>query len=151
MTAQRLPVSVCLIAGNEAARIRRALESVAHWTSEIIVVLNDEVNDGTDKIAAEFGAKVFREPWKGHIAQKNSAIQKAAQQWILGLDADEEVSPALKEEIAVCLKTQKKWDPLPLSAFRAAHFIAGAGFAWRLVSRPQNPVVAAWTGTLGRS
>lgn len=117
MTAQRLPVSVCLIAGNEAARIRRALESVAHWTSEIIVVLNDEVNDGTDKIAAEFGAKVFREPWKGHIAQKNSAIQKAAQQWILGLDADEEVSPALKEEICRLFE-----DPKKMGSFAAFSF-----------------------------
>ncbi|MGH7992431.1 MAG: glycosyltransferase family 2 protein [Limisphaerales bacterium] len=95
----KLPISVCLIAGNEAARIRRALDSVAGWTSEIIVVLNDDVNDGTDRIATEFGAKTFREPWKGHIAQKNSAAAKAAQPWLLGLDADEEVSPALRSEI----------------------------------------------------
>ena len=73
-----------MIAGNETHRIRRALESIAGWTAEIIVVLNDDVNDGTDKIAAGFGAKVFREPWKGHIAQKNSAAQKANSDWILG-------------------------------------------------------------------
>jgi glycosyltransferase involved in cell wall biosynthesis len=100
MTAQpRFPISVCLIAGNEAARIRRALESVASWASEIIVVLNDDVSDGTDKIAVEFGAKIFRESWKGHIAQKNSAAQKAAHEWILGLDADEVISPELQKEI----------------------------------------------------
>jgi glycosyltransferase involved in cell wall biosynthesis len=98
-TRQRLPISVCMIAGNEAQRIRRALESVAGWTSEVVVLLNDDVNDGTDKIAESFGAKVFREPWKGHIAQKNSAAGKAAQPWILGLDADEEVSPELRDEI----------------------------------------------------
>jgi glycosyltransferase involved in cell wall biosynthesis len=96
---KQLPISVCIIAGNEAARIRRALESVAGWTSEIIVVLNDDVNDGTDKIAESFGAKVFRESWKGHIAQKNSAAQKANSDWILGLDADEEISPELGDEI----------------------------------------------------
>lgn len=95
----RLPISVCIIAGNEAARIRRTLASVAGWTQEIIVVLNDDVNDGTDKIAAEFGAKIFREPWKGHIAQKNSAAQKAAGDWLLGLDADEEISAPLRDEI----------------------------------------------------
>ena len=95
----RLPISVCIIAGNEAHRIRRALESVASWTAEIIVVLNDDVSDGTDQIAAEFGAKAFREPWKGHIAQKNSAAQKATGDWILGLDADEEISPPLRDEI----------------------------------------------------
>jgi len=98
-TAQRLPISVCLIACNEAPRIRRALDSVAGWASEIVVVLNDDVNDGTDKIAESFGAKVFREPWKGHVAQKNSAASKATEPWILGLDADEEISPALHDEI----------------------------------------------------
>ncbi|HEY4417204.1 MAG TPA: glycosyltransferase family 2 protein [Verrucomicrobiae bacterium] len=94
-----LPISVCIIAGNEAHRIGNALKSVHGWVSEIIVVLNDTVSDGTDQIAAKFGAKVFRESWKGHIAQKNSAAQKAAQPWILGLDADEEISPALRDEI----------------------------------------------------
>ena len=99
----KLPISVCIIAGNEATRIRRTLESVAGWTAEIIVVLNDDGNDGTDKIAESFGAKVFREPWKGHIAQKNSAAAKAVQPWLLGLDADEEISPALRDEIQQAL------------------------------------------------
>ena len=109
----RLPISVCLIAGNEAHRIRRALASVAGWTAEIIVVLNDDVSDGTDRIAAEFGAKVFREPWKGHIAQKNSAAQKATGDWLLGLDADEEISPPLRDEIRRALA-----QPGEFAAFR---------------------------------
>jgi len=83
----------------EAGRIGRALESVAGWTSEIIVVLNQEVMDGTEEIARQHGAKVFREPWKGYIGQMNSAAQKAAGEWILGLDADEAVSPELRQEI----------------------------------------------------
>jgi glycosyltransferase involved in cell wall biosynthesis len=107
-TEQRLPLSVCMIAGNEAHRIRRALESVAGWTSEIIVVINDDVSDGTDKIVAGFGAKVFREPWKGFKAQKNSAAQKANQAWILGLDADEVVSPELREEIQRTFADERK-------------------------------------------
>jgi glycosyltransferase involved in cell wall biosynthesis len=88
-----------MIAGAEAARIRRTLDSVAGWVEEIIVVVNDDVTDGTDRLAETFGAKVFREPWKGHIAQKNSAAEKAASDWILGLDADEVVSPELRAEI----------------------------------------------------
>ena len=99
MTAEKSPISVCIIAGNEAARIRRALESVAGWTGEIIVVLNDDVSDGTDKIAESFGAKVFRETWKGFVAQKNSAAEKASLPWLLNLDADEEIPPRLREEI----------------------------------------------------
>ncbi|HEU6447353.1 MAG TPA: glycosyltransferase family 2 protein [Verrucomicrobiae bacterium] len=97
--AEKSPISVCIIAGNEAARIRRALESVADWTAEIIVVINDDVKDETDKIAESFGARVFREAWKGFVGQKNSAAEKAAQPWILNLDADEEISPQLRDEI----------------------------------------------------
>lgn len=99
MTAARLPVSVCLIAGNEAARIRRALTSVSGWAAEIVVVLNEDVNDGTDQIAAEYGAKVYREKWQGFGPQKNSAAAKCTQPWLLNLDADEEVTPGLAEEI----------------------------------------------------
>jgi len=98
-TESRLPLSVCMISGAEAPRIRRALDSVAGWTSEIIVVINQEVSDGTDRIAESYGARVFREPWKGHIAQKNSVADKATQEWILGLDADEVVSPELRAEM----------------------------------------------------
>ncbi|MEJ0088725.1 MAG: glycosyltransferase family 2 protein [Limisphaerales bacterium] len=88
-----------MISGSEAHRIRRTLASVAEWAGEIIIVLNEDVSDGTDMIAAEFGAQVFREPWKGYAAQKNSAAEKATKEWILSLDADEEISPALRNEI----------------------------------------------------
>lgn len=98
-SGKRLPISVCMIAGAEAHRIRRSLESVASWSSEMIVVLNDNVGDGTDEIAKNCGAQVFREPWKGHVAQKNSAASKASHPWLLGLDADEVVSPELRADI----------------------------------------------------
>lgn len=88
-----------MVSGAEAGRIGRALESVAGWTSEIVVVLNEEVADGTDSIAEKYSAKTFREPWKGFIAQKNSAAEKATQPWLLNLDADEVVSPELRHEI----------------------------------------------------
>src|SRR5262249_51931759 len=98
-TMKKLPISVCMIAGAEERRIGRALESVSNWTRETIVVVNKEVTDQTEEIARGLGARVFREPWKGHVAQKNSAAQKAGEEWILGLDADEVVSPELKEEL----------------------------------------------------
>src|SRR5580698_11352503 len=89
-----------MVSGAEAQRIGRALESVAGWTSEIVVVLNEDVRDGTEEIAVKHGAKVFREPWKGFVGQKNSAADKATAPWLLNLDADEAVTPALAEEIA---------------------------------------------------
>jgi glycosyltransferase involved in cell wall biosynthesis len=95
-----LPLSVCMISGAEAQRIGRALESVAEWAGEIIVVLNEEVADGTEAIAVKHGAKVFREPWRGFIGQKNSCAEKASFPWVLNLDADEVVSSDLASEIA---------------------------------------------------
>jgi glycosyltransferase involved in cell wall biosynthesis len=103
LRVNKQPITVSIISGAEASRIGRALESVAGWASEIVVVLNEDVRDGTEEIAKKHGAKVFREPWKGHVAQKNSALAKATQDWILGLDADEAVSPGLRDEIVVAL------------------------------------------------
>ena len=98
-TATKLPISVCIIAGNEAHRIGNTLKSVHGWVSEIIVVINHDVNDGTDKIVESFGGKVFREPWKGNIAQNQSATDKATCDWLLSMDADEVVSPELRASI----------------------------------------------------
>jgi glycosyltransferase involved in cell wall biosynthesis len=120
-----LPISVCLIAGAEAQRIRRPLESVSGWTGEIIVVLNEEVTDGTDQIVQSFGGKVFREPWKGYVAQKNSAAQKAGQEWILSLDADEVVSPALRDELQKLFSEPEKLRPFAAFSFPRCTFYGG--------------------------
>jgi glycosyltransferase involved in cell wall biosynthesis len=120
-----LPISVCLIAGAEALRIRRPLESVSGWTGEIIVVLNEEVNDGTDQIAQSFGARVFREPWKGYVGQKNSAAQKAGQEWILSLDADEVVSPGLRDELQKIFSDPEKLRPFAAYSFPRCTFYGG--------------------------
>jgi glycosyltransferase involved in cell wall biosynthesis len=95
----KLPISVCVISGAEAGRIGRLLGSVAEWTSEIVVVLNEGVEDGTEGVAASFGAKIFRHPWQGFREQKNLALGHATQPWVLSLDADEEVSPELRQAI----------------------------------------------------
>ncbi|HVM49889.1 MAG TPA: glycosyltransferase family 2 protein [Candidatus Acidoferrum sp.] len=96
----KLPITVSMISGPEAPRIGRALASVADWASEIVVVLNADVHDGTAEAAEQYGAQVYREPWKGFVGQKNSAAEKAGQPWLLNLDADEVVSPELAYGIA---------------------------------------------------
>lgn len=118
----KLPISVCLISGAEAHRIATALDSVAGWTSEMIVVLNDDVSDGTEAIARAKGAQVFREPWKGHIAQKNSSAAKATQPWILGLDADEAVSSELRAEIEHLFLSGKPEQHAAYSFPRLTHY-----------------------------
>jgi glycosyltransferase involved in cell wall biosynthesis len=92
-----LSLSVVIITLNEEANLPRTLASVA-WADEI-VVLDSGSTDRTREIAESFHAKVFVEPWKGFAGQKNSALAKATGDWILSLDADEELEPALAEEI----------------------------------------------------
>jgi glycosyltransferase involved in cell wall biosynthesis len=93
-----MTLSVCVITLNEEANIARTLESVRAIANEMIVV-DSGSTDRTVALAREHGAKIFVEPWKGFAAQKNSALAKAAGDWILSLDADEEVSPELAASI----------------------------------------------------
>lgn len=104
-SSPRLPISVCMIAGAEAERIGRSLSAVVEWVSDVHVVINDDVNDETESIAQKLGATVYRESWKGHIDQKNSAAAKATQPWILALDADEVVSAELRGEIQALFRS----------------------------------------------
>jgi glycosyltransferase involved in cell wall biosynthesis len=100
-------LSVVIITHNEESNLARTLESViplvADGKGEIIVV-DSGSTDRTVEIAKSFGARVFVEEWKGYAAQKNSVIDKATGDWILSLDADEEVSAELLEEIDRKLK-----------------------------------------------
>jgi len=92
-----MTVSVAIITVNEEANIRRTLESV-RWADEIVII-DSGSTDRTCDIAREFGAKVFIEKWKGFAGQKNSAIEKCTSDFVLSLDADEEVTPELAAEI----------------------------------------------------
>ena len=105
----RMNLSVCIITFNEEANIARTLESVKEIAGEIIVV-DSGSTDSTVSIAQSYGAKVFVEPWKGFALQKNSALDKASCDWILSLDADEEVSRELLESIKAVFKSG---NPLP--------------------------------------
>jgi glycosyltransferase involved in cell wall biosynthesis len=90
-------LSVAIIARNEAHAIRACLESIA-WADEI-VVLDSGSTDATVEICRAFGAKVEITDWPGYGAQKNRAIGRCCGAWILSLDADERVSPALRAEV----------------------------------------------------
>lgn len=99
-----MTLSVCIITLNEEANIARTLESVRAIADEIIVV-DSGSTDSTVALARQYGANVFVEPWKGFAPQKNSALAKASCEWVLSLDADEEVSPELTTSIHALLKT----------------------------------------------
>ena len=93
-----MPLSVSIIAKNEANNLRRCLSSLGGIASEIIVVHNDCI-DATVEVARSFGAKCFEHNWQGHVNQKNIALSKCSNQWILCLDADEALSDRLRNSI----------------------------------------------------
>src|ERR1700678_964501 len=70
--------------------------------SVAIVAMDEEANIGRT-LAREHGAQVVVEPWRGYVAQKQYAIELCTKDWVLLLDADEEVSPGLAEEIRAAI------------------------------------------------
>ncbi len=87
-------ISVCLITKNEAARLPRCLASVAAVAHEIIVVDTGSTDD-TIAVASQFGAHVLRATWNDDFsAARNVALDAAACEWILSIDADEWLSPS---------------------------------------------------------
>ena len=109
-----MTLSIVIITFNEAANIGRTLDSVAPLIKAVsgeVIIVDSDSTDRTLEIARSRGAKVFVEPWKGYAAQKNSAIQKAGSDWVLSLDADEELSPGLSDEILGVLQMSQPATP----------------------------------------
>jgi glycosyltransferase involved in cell wall biosynthesis len=108
----RKTLSVAIITRNEEANLERTLGSVA-WADEI-VVLDCGSSDRTEEIARKFRARFFVEEWKGFAAQKNSALEKCACDWLLSLDADEALSDELAKEIWELLEGDPPFDAYAL-------------------------------------
>ena len=97
MRGERVPVAVIIIARDEADRIGRALASVP-WADQVLVVDSGSA-DGTPELAARAGAEVVAHAWEGYARQKAFAVSLARHDWVLWLDADEEISPRLQAQI----------------------------------------------------
>ncbi|HZH12701.1 MAG TPA: glycosyltransferase family 2 protein [Microvirga sp.] len=93
-----LPLSVFIIAKNEADRIGATIRAVRDLTDDLIVI-DSGSTDGTQGVAEELGARVIFNPWPGYGLQKRFGEDQCRHEWILNIDADEELSPALREEI----------------------------------------------------
>jgi glycosyltransferase involved in cell wall biosynthesis len=94
-------LSVTVITKNEAADIGAALASVAF--ADDVIVVDSHSTDETIAIARQYTDRVFLRDWAGYVDQKNYAAAQAANDWILSLDADERVTPALGDEIKALL------------------------------------------------
>jgi glycosyltransferase involved in cell wall biosynthesis len=91
-------ISSIVITFNEERNIRRCLESVRPFSAEIVVV-DSGSTDRTTEICREFTPRVFTHEWLGYGRQKRLAMEKSTCPWVFSIDADEEVSPELREEI----------------------------------------------------
>ncbi|TAN05905.1 MAG: glycosyltransferase family 2 protein [Rhodanobacteraceae bacterium] len=104
-------LSACIITLNEADRIGACLDSLA-FCDEIVVVDSGSTDDTRARAVAR-GARVLDHPFAGYRAQKDFAVAQARHDWVLCLDADERVTPALQ---------------ISMEAEREAGFAAAAGY-----------------------
>ncbi len=92
-----MKISATIITYNEQDNLPRALESLG--CCDEIVIVDSGSSDGTVELARRGGARVIERDWPGYAAQKNFAAAQASHDWILALDADEELSPELQREL----------------------------------------------------
>ncbi|HCM40255.1 MAG TPA: glycosyltransferase family 2 protein [Bdellovibrionales bacterium] len=145
----RLPVSITIISLNEETNIARALKSVA-WAEDILVV-DSGSTDRTVEIARTHGARVLQNAWLGYGQQKNFAQAQAKHDWVLNIDADEVVSPALFEEIERSLakvqsgRLQADAFCFPRKTYYLGKWIRHGGWYPNVLVRLANRNKCSWT------
>jgi glycosyltransferase involved in cell wall biosynthesis len=143
--ADRLPLSVVIITLNEEHNLPRCMTSVS-WASEIVVV-DSGSKDRTCELAKSAGAKVLHHAWEGYGQQKNWAMAQATQPWVLFLDADEEVSPELKEEVLAFLRApgNAKGADFPRKTWFLGRWILHGGWYPNRLTRLVRKGNGGWT------
>ena len=116
---KKISLSVAVITKNEEKRLPDCLRSVSF--ADDIVVVDSGSSDRTVEIAKEFGCMVYIEDWKGYGPQKNSALKKCGNDWVLLLDADERV-PA---ETAALITDILKAPSADAYTFKRKHYLHG--------------------------
>lgn len=106
MPAARQPLSAVLITLNAASQLEDCLKSVA-FCDEIVIVDSGSTDD-TLAIATRYGARVVTVEWRGFGLQKQFAVEQAAYDWVLCVDADERVTEQLRTAIEATLVTPSR-------------------------------------------
>jgi glycosyltransferase involved in cell wall biosynthesis len=139
-------LSVTIITLNEADHIAAAIDSVG-WADEVIVV-DSGSTDGTAAIARATRARVVVREWPGYVEQKNHAAALAANDWILSLDADERIPPALADEIQQLLRHEPDLRAfrIPRVTFHLGRWIRTTDFYPDFQTRLYDRRAARWRG-----
>lgn len=141
-----MKLSGVVIAKNEEINIERCLASLS-FCDEIIVV-DSHSTDNTVEFAKKFTSKVFLKKWNGYVEQKNYAVGLANSEWVLSLDADEEVSEELKEEIQETIKREPNEDAftVPRRTIHSGQWIKHGGWYPNRLVRLFRKNRGAWCG-----
>lgn len=102
----KLPISVYVLTFNNRRTIERCLKSL--WWAEELVVVDSGSTDGTYEICQKYTDRLYRRPFQGHRDQYQYAANLTTRPWVMFVDADEEIPPALAEEIGEALKNGAK-------------------------------------------
>ena len=139
-------LSATIITLNEADHIAAAIDSVS-FADEVIVV-DSGSTDGTAEIARQKGATVMTRGWPGWIAQKNFAASVASHDWILSLDADERITPALAAEIQALLATEpaRRGYRMPRVTYHLGRWVRTTDFYPDYQTRLYDRRAARWQG-----
>lgn len=104
MTSKK--ITAAIITFNEERNIERCITSLLDCVDEILVV-DSFSTDKTEEICQKYNVRFIQNPFQGHIEQKNVALELATHDWVLSLDADEALTPALRESV---LNTKNETD-----------------------------------------
>ena len=133
MPAEKIPISVVIIAMNAASQIGACIDSVA-FADEILVV-DSGSEDETRAIADVRGCRLIEKEWLGFGRQKQFAVGEARHDWVLCLDVDERVTPRLEAGIRAALQSQacKAWRMRRRNRFLGRWLTHGEGYPdWSL-------------------
>ena len=144
-----MKLSGVVITHNEEKNIERCLKSL-HFCDEIIVV-DSKSSDHTRDIASKLATRVEVRDWKGYVDQKNFAGGLATNDWILSIDADEEVTPELKKEILTSFSTSggNRFSAfsIPRKTMHFGRWIRHGGWYPNRLVRLFDKKKGAWVGT----
>ncbi len=142
-----IKISVAIITYNEEKNIKRCIDSISIFANEIIIV-DSLSTDNTCAIAKQLGAKIIQQKFLGHIAQKQLALDNCTNEWILSLDADEEISTKLQKNIIVLLQNKLKFDAYSMNrlSFHLGKWIKHGGWYPDAKIRLFNKNQAYWGG-----
>lgn len=146
----RPPLSVVVITLNEEHNIARCIRSL-QWAEEILVV-DSNSSDRTREIASSLGARVEIQPWMGYGQQKNHATGMVRNDWVLYIDADEECTGELREEIEAFLGNEGRKDGVqywaagvPRKTYFLGRWIMHGGWYPNVLTRLGHKKYTRWT------